>query len=768
MPFLWLFLCQEGILWEAQLAQLRGALEQLDWYRGKQILSRLEESQPQRYRQDRLGATRAWIARQEGNLGTALEYLEGSLGETPPPFLLLEAAELYAEQDRWSDAYATLQRMGRPNWTGPWERERADLLCQALWQLGKRKAAFSALEQLLASRLPVEMRQELLLRKARWLLVSERLNEANQVLRELVRRWPASDEALSALELCQNYPTLALQGDEHSFTRAFVFYRNREFDQARALFLAIQARGEGQPEGHPEGQPEGHPDFLRATFFAALCLIKDEKPAAALPELTKALTALRGTDYEADAQFQHMRCLYLLNHHQQVVVLFQAISPESPAFAECSRIYLLSLRASQQRDLFCSFEQQLAGQPSWLTDLFNRHDCAWSLQLGDWPRADRALDRLQATALAYADRLECELMRGLVQFVAGRKEQAGSLWLAMAARDPNHFFSLLAMQIIYSSGLDQQLFAGLELGRTDLAKAQQAFLLNRDPFIHLQLGAYLRTFTPDLRLELGPEDLPPGHPARAWARVGRFDLAAQLLGDLGGQGPSPGLAGLRREEILALRAKWFHAGQLPQLSIHYAETLARRLPRWVPLELYPEPMQTWLFPQGFKTMVQEEAGKRGIDPALILAIIREESRFAPRAKSAASARGLMQFIPATARSYGQKIPSLQPFSAQVLYQPNVSIELGATYVQHLLNRFQGLVLPSIAAYNAGESAASRWQSLGRGSDPLQFIWDISYQETKDYCQKVLRSLYHYRRLRSASQEHNGPTPGALLPPLLRP
>lgn len=756
MAFLWLFLCQEGILWEAQLTQLRGALEQLDWYRGKQILTQLEEAQPQRYRLDHLDATRAWIARQEGNLGTTLEYLERCLQEQPDPFLLLEAAELYAEQARWDDAFAALQRMGRPKWTGPWERERVNLLCQALWHRGEKTAAFSALAQLLDSRLPVEMRQELLLRKGAWLIASDRVREANAVLLELVRRWPASDEALSALELCKDHPSLVLQGEQHSFTRAFVYYRNREFTQARALFRTIQGWG------------MGHPDFQRATYYAALCLVKDEKPEAALPEFSLAQTLLRGTPFEPDAQFQHMRCLYLLNRHQEVIRLFQDFSPDAPAFAECSRIYLLSLRASQQRHLFIQFESQLSVQPSWLLDLFHRHDCAWSLQLGDWARADRALNRLQATALAYDDRMECELMRGLVHWVAGRKEQAGALWLAMATRDPNHFFSLLARQILYSSGFDQHLLAGLELGKPDLSKAQKAFLLNRDPFIHLQLGAYLRSFCPDQRLDLGPDDLPPGHPARAWARVGRFDLAARLLGDMTAQGSPSELPHLGREEILALRAKWFHAGGLPQLSIHYAETFARRLPRWLPLELYPEPLQRWLFPQGFQKTVQEAAGKRGIDPALLLAIIREESRFAPRAKSAASARGLMQFIPATARAFGQEIPSLQPFTAQTLYQPRVSIELGATYVHHLLHRFQGLVLPAIAAYNAGESAAARWQSLGRGSDPLQFIWDISYQETKDYCQKVLRSLYHYRRLRSASAEQKGPTPGALLPPLLRP
>jgi soluble lytic murein transglycosylase-like protein len=93
-------------------------------------------------------------------------------------------------------------------------------------------------------------------------------------------------------------------------------------------------------------------------------------------------------------------------------------------------------------------------------------------------------------------------------------------------------------------------------------------------------------------------------------------------------------------------------------------------------------------------MIMESAARNGIDPALIVAIMRQESGFKPNALSHKGARGLMQLIPATARRFG----------VANIWDPAQNIEGGARYLRFLLDTFNGDVKLALAGYNAGENA----------------------------------------------------------------
>ena len=82
----------------------------------------------------------------------------------------------------------------------------------------------------------------------------------------------------------------------------------------------------------------------------------------------------------------------------------------------------------------------------------------------------------------------------------------------------------------------------------------------------------------------------------------------------------------------------------------------------------------------------------------------------------------------------------------MLYDPQTAITLGAKYVDHLMETFNGVSLYTVAAYNAGEGAVNRWRGMDESVDPLRFVWDVTYDETKYYCQKVLRAYHHYARV----------------------
>ena len=133
---------------------------------------------------------------------------------------------------------------------------------------------------------------------------------------------------------------------------------------------------------------------------------------------------------------------------------------------------------------------------------------------------------------------------------------------------------------------------------------------------------------------------------------------------------------------------------------------------------------------------------------LLLAIVRQESAFAPDAMSRAGARGLMQLMPATAAGIAGKLQlafSLARLTTDGIY----NLILGRSYVENLLDDFGGSYALAIAAYNAGPSRVRQWmQEFGdpRGSDISMVDWIemIPFGETRAYVQRVLENLQIYR------------------------
>jgi soluble lytic murein transglycosylase-like protein len=107
-----------------------------------------------------------------------------------------------------------------------------------------------------------------------------------------------------------------------------------------------------------------------------------------------------------------------------------------------------------------------------------------------------------------------------------------------------------------------------------------------------------------------------------------------------------------------------------------------------------------------------ESRRNGLDPALVAAVIQVESHFDPFAVSAVGARGLMQLMPPTAQWLLQRDPSPPKIHPSQLFNPVLNIELGTTYLAHLMTRFEGDLTRALIAYNAGPTTA---RALQRGS-----------------------------------------------------
>jgi soluble lytic murein transglycosylase len=182
-------------------------------------------------------------------------------------------------------------------------------------------------------------------------------------------------------------------------------------------------------------------------------------------------------------------------------------------------------------------------------------------------------------------------------------------------------------------------------------------------------------------------------------------------------------------------------------ALYIAEILAKKVPRGVPSQALTVDYQRLLFPMSYRTLIDRETAARGVDPFLLAAIIREESRFDPRATSSASARGLTQFVFPTARRIAAKI-GLDPIAPRDLERPEVAIALGAAYLEELIDEFDGVVPRAVAAYNAGEPQAGLWRRYCHGDEPEEYLTKVSFSQTRAYVAKVMTSREHYAALYS--------------------
>jgi soluble lytic murein transglycosylase len=151
-----------------------------------------------------------------------------------------------------------------------------------------------------------------------------------------------------------------------------------------------------------------------------------------------------------------------------------------------------------------------------------------------------------------------------------------------------------------------------------------------------------------------------------------------------------------------------------------------------------------LYPLPYEETIRFESDAHGIEPALVAALIRQESSFFPRATSPAGARGLMQIMPAVGRR-SRIARSAEVWSDALLYQPDVSLRLGTAHLASLLARYHGPAR-ALAAYNAGGSRVDRWARKPGASDAEVFVERIPYVETRDYVRIVLRNMTWYQRL----------------------
>jgi soluble lytic murein transglycosylase len=267
-------------------------------------------------------------------------------------------------------------------------------------------------------------------------------------------------------------------------------------------------------------------------------------------------------------------------------------------------------------------------------------------------------------------------------------------WLGIAADRPHTFYGLIARRLL---GVDNY------------------FNFDSEPFTDL-----------DAQLIKG---MPAGKRALALLEVGDHAAADEELRLLAANG-SPNL--LRAVAALSDRAN------LPSLSLQLASILTSRDGRNHDHALYPVPRWT---PHGGFT----------VDRALLFAVMRQESLFAPHVVSTAGARGLMQLMPATAKlmaaQTGETLNAIdRNMRHEELADPEINLTLAQEYIQGLLHDERNNLMFFAIAYNGGPGALEHWKSLQAGyrDDPLLFLESIPAGESRIFTERVLTNYWIYR------------------------
>jgi soluble lytic murein transglycosylase len=180
-------------------------------------------------------------------------------------------------------------------------------------------------------------------------------------------------------------------------------------------------------------------------------------------------------------------------------------------------------------------------------------------------------------------------------------------------------------------------------------------------------------------------------------------------------------------------------------GIALAEALRERVPAQLPLPLLPALFQRCLYPLAYREPLLAEGRLRGIDPYLLAAVIRVESRFDHLALSPNGARGLTQFALTTASRVAAGL-GMAHLEADDLYRPEVAIDLGGAYLAQLLRTFRGTPHIAIAAYDAGESQAHLWRTWCFTPEPEEYFTKVGFRETRLHLAQVLAAWSQYQRL----------------------
>ena len=154
--------------------------------------------------------------------------------------------------------------------------------------------------------------------------------------------------------------------------------------------------------------------------------------------------------------------------------------------------------------------------------------------------------------------------------------------------------------------------------------------------------------------------------------------------------------------------------------------------------------QAALFPYHYEDEIKAASKEEKLDPYFVMALIRQESAFNPEARSPTDALGLMQVMPSLAKRIA-KAKKLKLNKNSELFDPELNVKIGTRELNERLADFKGSSILASASYNAGVDVVKSWLKTRYQEDPVEFIENIPYEETRSYVRLILRNEIFYQR-----------------------
>lgn len=390
------------------------------------------------------------------------------------------------------------------------------------------------------------------------------------------------------------------------------------------------------------------------------------------------------------------------------------------------------------------------------------------LGAGNAGAALATLNSVPAARLDEFDRAEFAYWRARALEGSNLRASFDAYLSVLRSSSPNHF-AYFARERLDSPAMAPKLRQELQMREAEVAKLVAAkdfvtakrvetdriLLSSSSRDAELQRLASIYRELPEYRkvLELKPAQF-PAFPVEEDADRGTLLMAMSLFDEATGH--ITDRWSLRDSEQALTQSLALNRANASRESIYAVEVLMRSVPDDYLPDLLPLSVRQLLYPRYFYTAIVRDSERFGADPRLVLSIMREESRFNPRAKSAAAARGLLQFIITTARDIGRNI-GLVDVAPEDLYDPRIIISLGSKYVATLTDEFDGNHYRAAAAYNAGPYQVRLWSRLAPAPGDDFFLSAVNFDETKHYVRKVMNSYKRYGEIYDKAAPAGGVT-----------
>ena len=150
-----------------------------------------------------------------------------------------------------------------------------------------------------------------------------------------------------------------------------------------------------------------------------------------------------------------------------------------------------------------------------------------------------------------------------------------------------------------------------------------------------------------------------------------------------------------------------------------------------------------IYPVAYEEYIKPECSAVNLDPALAMAMIWQESKYAPFAISSVGALGLMQLMPGTAQGIANKL-GIADYNQYKLYEPKINIKFGVYYLNFTMKAFNNNAVAAVGSYNAGPGALRAWMAKYSDLDEDEFIETIPYLETRNYVRNILTIYNIYK------------------------